>query len=92
MAVAIRLRREGAKNRPYYRVVVTDKRSPRDGKFIETIGTYDPRKRSDNYELNLERAEYWLKHGAQPSETVASFIRKARRKAAQIAASMPVSA
>jgi small subunit ribosomal protein S16 len=89
MAVAIRLRREGARNRPYFRVVVTDKRSPRDGKFIEVIGTYDPRKRSDNYELNLERAEYWIKHGAQPSETVASFIRKARRKAAAAAASTP---
>ena len=82
MAVAIRLRREGAKNRPYYRVVVADKRSPRDGKFIEVIGNYDPRKEGENYQLNLERAEYWVKNGAQPSETVASFIRKARRKAA----------
>jgi len=89
MAVSIRLRREGAKNRPFYRVVVADKRSPRDGKFIEAIGTYDPRKASDNYELNLDRAEYWVKNGAQPSETVASFIRNARKKAAAAAASAP---
>ncbi|MBV9491655.1 MAG: 30S ribosomal protein S16 [Verrucomicrobia bacterium] len=86
MAVSIRLRREGAKNRPYYRVVVADKRSPRDGKFIEVVGTYDPRQPGENYALNLERTEYWLKHGAQPSETVASFIRKARRKAKTAAA------
>jgi len=89
MAVSIRLRREGTRNRPYYRVVVADKRSPRDGKFIEAIGNYDPRKPGENYELNLERAEYWVKNGAQPSETVASFIRKARRKAAAAAASTP---
>jgi small subunit ribosomal protein S16 len=89
MAVAIRMRREGARNCPYFRVVVTDKRSPRDGKFIEAIGTYDPRKQGDKFNLNLERAEYWLKVGAQPSETVASFIRKARKKAAEVAASAP---
>ena len=82
MAVSIRLRREGAKNRPFYRVVVADKRSPRDGKFIEVIGNYDPRKTGENYELNLDRAEYWVKNGAQPSETVASIIKKARKKTA----------
>ena len=82
MAVSIRLRREGTKNRPYYRVVVADKRSPRDGKFLEVIGTYDPRQTGENYQLDLERADYWVKNGAQPSETVASFIRKARKKAA----------
>lgn len=80
MAVSIRLRREGAKNRPFYRVVVADKRSPRDGKFIEVIGNYDPRKTGENYELNLDRVEYWVKNGAQPSETVASIIKKARKK------------
>ena len=56
MAVSIRLRREGTKNRPYYKVVVTDSRSPRDGKFIEIIGTYDPKLKGDNSKLNLERA------------------------------------
>jgi small subunit ribosomal protein S16 len=86
MAVSIRLRREGAKNRPFYRVVVADKRSPRDGKFIEMIGNYDPRKTGENYELNLDRAEYWVKKGAQPSETVASIIKKARKKTAAAAA------
>jgi small subunit ribosomal protein S16 len=80
MAVSIRLRREGAKNRPYYRVVVADKRAPRDGKFIEVIGNYDPRKTGENYQINLDRVEYWVKNGAQPSETVASIIKKARKK------------
>jgi small subunit ribosomal protein S16 len=80
MAVSIRLRREGAKNRPFYRVVVADKRAPRDGKFLEVIGNYDPRKIGENYQINLDRVEYWVKNGAQPSETVASIIRKARKK------------
>ena len=80
MAVSIRLRREGAKNRPFYRVIVADKRSPRDGKFIEVIGNYDPRKAGENYQINLDRADYWVKNGAQPSETVASIIKKARKK------------
>ena len=86
MAVSIRLRREGAKNRPYYRVVVADKRAPRDGKFLEVIGNYDPRKTGENYQINLDRADYWVKNGAQPSETVASIIRKARKKTAAAAA------
>ncbi|HEY0791944.1 MAG TPA: 30S ribosomal protein S16 [Chthoniobacterales bacterium] len=89
MAVAIRLRREGTRNRPYYRVVVADKRSPRDGKFIEMIGVYDPRREGENYEIDLARAEYWVQNGAQPSETVGSFIKKARKKAAAAAASAP---
>ncbi|HXM03368.1 MAG TPA: 30S ribosomal protein S16 [Chthoniobacterales bacterium] len=80
MAVSIRLRREGAKNRPFYRVVVADKRAPRDGKFLEVIGNYDPRKAGENYQIKLDRADYWVKNGAQPSETVASIIRKARKK------------
>jgi len=76
MAVAIRLRREGALNRPYFKVVVTDKRSPRDGKFIEIVGTYDPKKRGMNSTLKLERIEYWISKGAQPSDTVRSLIKK----------------
>lgn len=79
MAVAIRLRREGTTKRPYYRVVVADSRSPRDGKFIEMIGNYDPKLTGTNSNLDLSRAEYWISKGAQPSETVASLIRKARR-------------
>src|SRR6266513_6426297 len=76
MAVSIRLRREGAKNRPYYKVVVADSRSPRDGKFIEIIGTYDPKIPGQNSSLNVERAEYWISKGAQPSDTVRSLIKK----------------
>ncbi|SRR6266567_2316229 len=76
MAVSIRLRREGALNRPYYKVVVADSRSPRDGKFIEIIGTYDPKKPDHNSTLKLDRAEYWISKGAQPSDTVRSLIKK----------------
>ncbi len=81
MAVKIRLRREGTKNVPVFRIVVADQRSPRDGRFIENIGTYDPRKPGVNYTLKLERAEYWLSKGAQPSETVRSILKKAKRTA-----------
>jgi small subunit ribosomal protein S16 len=82
MAVSIRLRREGAKNGPYYRIVVADSHSPRDGKFIEQVGTYDPKKKGENYTLKLERAEFWIKNGAQPSETVTSILKKLRKKTA----------
>jgi len=82
MAVSIRLRREGTKNRPYYKVVVADKRSPRDGKFIETIGTYDPKKPAPNSTLNIDRVEYWITKGAQPSDTVRSLIKKNKKIAA----------
>jgi len=82
MAVSIRLRREGAKNRPYYKVVVTDSRSPRDGKFIELIGTYDPKMPGHNSTLKLDRAEYWISRGAQPSDTVRSLIKKNKKAAA----------
>ena len=78
MAVAIRLRREGALNRPYFKVVVTDKRSPRDGKFIEIVGTYDPKKAGPNTTLKLDRIEHWISKGAQPSDTVRSLIKKTR--------------
>ncbi len=79
MAVAIRLRREGAKNRPYYKVVVADQRSPRDGKFIEMIGTYDPKVKGSNSSIDIARAEYWINCGARPSDTVRSILKKARR-------------
>jgi len=81
MAVSIRLRREGAKNRPYYKVVVADSRSPRDGKFIEIIGTYDPKKTGHNSTLKVERAEYWIARGAQPSDTVRSLLKKTKKQA-----------
>jgi len=79
MAVSIRLRREGAKNRPYYKVVVADSHSPRDGKFIEVIGTYDPKKPGHNSLLNVERAEFWISKGAQPSDTVRSLIKRNKK-------------
>ena len=82
MAVKIRMKRVGAKNAPFFRVVVADGRSPRDGKFIEEIGTYQPLKKGDNCQINLDRAKYWISKGAQPSETVASFIKKAGKAAA----------
>jgi small subunit ribosomal protein S16 len=84
MAVSIRLRREGAKNRPYYKVVVADSRSPRDGKFIEIIGTYDPKKPGDNSTIKLDRAEYWVSKGAQPSDTVRSLIKENKKQAAKV--------
>ncbi|MBK6895165.1 MAG: 30S ribosomal protein S16 [Alphaproteobacteria bacterium] len=80
MALAIRLTRGGRKNRPYYRIVVADKRMPRDGRFIEKLGTYDPLLPTDNenrVRLVKDRIEYWLSQGAQPSERVAIFLGKA---------------
>lgn len=82
MSVKIRLKRVGAKNHPVFRIVVADSRSPRDGKFIEELGTYHPQKKSDKFTLDLERAQYWMSKGAQPSETTASFIKKAAKAAA----------
>src|SRR4051794_14734136 len=79
MAVSIRLRREGTTNRPYYKVVVADSRSPRDGKFIEIIGTYDPKKADNNSTLKLDRVEHWISKGAQPSDTVRSLIKKNKK-------------
>ncbi len=81
MSVKIRLKRVGAKNSPVFRVVVADGRSPRDGKFIEEIGTYQPQKKGDNVALKMDRIDHWVSVGAQPSDTVASMIRKAKRTA-----------
>jgi small subunit ribosomal protein S16 len=80
------MKRVGAKNSPYFRIVVADSRSPRDGKFIEEIGSYQPLKKGDNFILKLDRAQYWVSKGAQPSDTVASFIKKAGKAAAPAAA------
>ena len=75
------MKRIGAKNQPVFRIVVADGRSPRDGKYIEELGTYQPRNKGQNFTLNLERAKYWISKGAQPSDTVASFIKKAGKAA-----------
>ncbi len=75
------MKRVGAKNTPVFRIVVADGRSPRDGKFIEEIGTYQPLKKDNNVTLDLERVTYWVGKGAQPSETVASFIKRLSKTA-----------
>jgi small subunit ribosomal protein S16 len=80
MAVKIRLARGGTKKRPFYRVVAADERSPRDGRFIEKLGTYNPLLAEDNAErvvLNIERVQHWLDHGAQPTDRVLRFLDKA---------------
>jgi small subunit ribosomal protein S16 len=91
--VKIRLRRVGAKKQPHYRVVVADSHSPRDGKFIEIIGTYNPRTDPPAMEIDAERAVYWLGVGAQPSEAVRRMLDKlgisARAQAAQRAPAAP---
>ena len=77
MAVKIRLRRMGQKKAPFYRIVVADSRSPRDGRCIEEIGTYDPTKDPSEYHVNEELAKKWLSNGAQPTETVARIFKSA---------------
>jgi small subunit ribosomal protein S16 len=73
--LSIRLARVGKKKKPSYRVVVIDKRRPRDGRFVEVVGTYDPLKKPAEIKLDSERIQYWLGRGAQPSDTVRSFLR-----------------
>ena len=77
MAVKIRLRRMGAKKAPFYRVVVADSRSPRDGRFIEEIGTYNPLSEPSELKIDAERALQWMKNGAQPTDTVRVLLKKA---------------
>ena len=76
MSVTIRLSRHGAKKKPFYRIVVSDSRSPRDGKFIEQVGTYDP-KAAAGIRLNREKMDAWIKKGAKPSQTVSELMKKA---------------
>ena len=76
--VRIRLRRMGAKKSPYYRIVVTDKRSPRDGRFIEAIGTYDPNTKPETVNLDMARAAHWLSQGAQASEGAIRILQRAK--------------
>ncbi|MDD6800043.1 MAG: 30S ribosomal protein S16 [Firmicutes bacterium] len=76
MAVKIRLRRMGAKKAPFYRIVVADSRSPRDGRFIEEIGYYNPLTDPADVNINAEKATQWLKNGAQPTETVKALLKK----------------
>lgn len=76
MAVVIRMRRMGRTNQPYFRIVATDKRSPRDGRFLEILGTYSPLDEGKNYDLKRERILYWLGVGAQVSPKVSTLIKK----------------
>ena len=75
MSVKIRLARAGAKKRPFYRIIATDTRSPRDGRFLEKLGTYDPNTHPSTVVLNQPRVDYWLGVGAKPSETVARLLK-----------------
>ena len=76
MAVKIRLRRMGAKKSPFYRVVVADSRFPRDGRFIEEIGTYDPMREPAEIKIDVEKAQQWIKNGAQPTDTAKALLKK----------------
>ena len=82
MAVKIRMQRFGAKKRPYYRIVAADTRAPRDGRYLEQVGTYDPMQNPAVIGFKADRLEHWLSVGAQPSDTVASLIRRAKRESA----------
>ena len=76
MAVKIRLRRMGAKKNPFYRIVVADWRYPRDGRFIEEIGTYDPLKTPADVKIDADKAKQWIANGAQPTDTVKDILKK----------------
>lgn len=84
MAVKIRLARAGTRNRPYYRIVVAEGRSPRDGRFIELVGTYDPRLTPSKITLKRDRVEHWVGLGALPTKTVAELIHKAKKAEAAV--------
>ncbi len=82
MSVKIRLARSGAKKRPFYRIVASDARSPRDGRFLEKLGTYDPMTEDGTLRLDQPRVEYWMSVGAQPTDAVRRLIRKHAKKTA----------
>ena len=82
MSVKVRMRRTGGKNDICYRVVATDSRSPRDGSYIEGLGWYDPKKKGINFQINVDRIEYWKSKGAIVSDTVRSLVKKAKKPAA----------
>ena len=76
MAVKLRLKRMGAKQKPFYRIIAADSRSPRDGRFIETVGTYDPVKKEESITIDEEKTLKWLNNGAQPTDTVKNLLTK----------------
>ena len=79
MSVSIRMSRQGAKKKPFYRIVVSDQRYPRDGRYIEQVGTYDPRAKTGGVKLNRDKIDAWIKKGAKPSQTVSQLIKKERQ-------------
>ena len=83
MSVKIRLARHGAKKRPFYRIVVADNESPRDGRYLENVGTYNPLKDPAEVTLNSERIDYWLQQGAIPTDTVKNLLKKKEGEDAQ---------
>ncbi len=83
MAVRLRLTRRGAKKKPFYRIVAADSQAPRDGRFLEIVGTYDPNLEPAAIVLHEEKLNYWLEQGATPTETVANLIKQARKAAAE---------
>jgi small subunit ribosomal protein S16 len=83
MAVVLRLSRAGTHKAPFYHVVATDSRKPRDGKYLEDVGIYDPTRRPERIELKAERIEHWLKLGARPSQTVAAVLKRAKKATAR---------
>jgi small subunit ribosomal protein S16 len=85
MAVKIRLTRAGSKKVPFYRVVAADRRSPRDGRFIEQLGVYDPLRDPVEFRVDQERLDHWIKNGAVPSQTVGELLRRQRQAAAATA-------
>ena len=87
--LAIRLRRAGAKNRPFFRVVVTENRTARDGRFVEVLGYYNPRTTPERMEIDRERLAHWIKAGARPSDTVRTLIDRLPAEASAEAAAQP---
>lgn len=85
MAVVLRLSRAGTHKAPFYHVVATDSRNPRDGKYIEDVGIYDPTQQPERIELKAERVEHWIKAGATPSQTVAMILKKAAKSQKPVA-------
>ena len=83
--VKLRLRRMGSRNKPFYRLIATDVRSGTQGRFLETLGWYDPKQEGVNFKLNLERVDYWLGVGAQVSDTAKSLIKKSRKDTTAVA-------
>ena len=88
--VKIRLRRLGAKRNPFYRIVVADSKSPRDGRFIEEIGTYNPMTSPSEIKVDLDRAKYWISQGAQPTDTVRALLKKAEPASEPVQVSAPI--